>query len=78
GITVFMLRIARLMNTVAGWVLGALFAVGVGAIAAVIPIRGRAFRVLLLLILGLLVLGIALSVLLPLVSLMDSISAGKK
>ena len=77
-VTTVMLSIGRLMNTPGGWFFGVLIAASTGVLVATLPIRGRALRLILVLSLGLIVLSVALAVFMPLVTMMQSISGGKR
>ena len=77
-ITMLVLDVGRFLQTPLGWV-AALFVAGiVSVMIAVLPIRGRWLRLLVLLMLASVIIALALAVLLPIINLMDSISGGGK
>jgi len=77
-ITQLVLDISRFVRTPIGWVVAAVIACIVAVVVAVLPIPRRWLRLLVIFIMALVVITLALAVLLPIVNLMDNISAGKK
>ena len=77
-ITQLTLDISRFLRTPLGWVAAA-FVVGVLALMiAVLPIRGRWLRLLILFVLALITIALAMAVLLPILHLIENISGGGK
>ena len=77
-ITQLVLDISRFLRTPLGWVAAA-FVVGIVALMiAVLPIRGRWLRLLILFVLALIVIALGAAVLLPIVNLIENISGGGK
>ena len=74
-ITRLVLGVGRLMQTPIGWVSGVIVVFGVAGTVALLPLRGRWLRLILLLLLALVIIGLALAVLLPILNLMESISS---
>jgi type II secretory pathway component PulF len=77
-ITQLVLDISRFLQTPLGWVVAAVIACIVGVVVAVLPIPRRWLRLLVIFFMALVVITLALAVLLPMINLMDNISAGKK
>ena len=77
-ITQIVLNISRFLQTPLGWVVATVIACIVGVVVAVLPIPRRWLRLLVIFLLAVVIIMLALAVLLPMINLMDSISAGKK
>ena len=77
-ITQLVLDISRFLQTPLGWVVAAVIACIVAVVVAVLPIPRRWLRLLVIFIMALVVITLALAVFLPMINLMDNISAGKK
>jgi hypothetical protein len=77
-ITQIVLDISRFLQTPLGWVAAAVIACIVGVTVAVLPIPRRWLRLLVILLLAMVVISLALAVFLPMIQLIDNISAGKK
>ena len=75
-ITMLVLDIGRFLHTPLGWVTALLVAGVISVVIAVLPIRGRWLRLLILLVLAGVVIGLALAVMLPIMNLMESLSGG--
>jgi type II secretory pathway component PulF len=77
-VTQIVLDISRFLQTPLGWVAAAVIACIVGVTVAVLPIPRRWLRLLVIFALAMVVIVLALAVLLPMINLIDNISAGKK
>ena len=77
-VTQIVLDISRFLQTPLGWVTAAVIACIVGVVVAVLPIPRRWLRLLVLLVMAMIVITLGLAVLLPMINLIDNISAGKK
>jgi type II secretory pathway component PulF len=77
-ITQIVLDISRFLQTPLGWVAAAVIACIVGVTVAVLPIPRRWLRLLVIFVLAMVVISLALAVFLPMIELIDNISAGKK
>jgi type II secretory pathway component PulF len=72
--TMAMFKISGLLRTTGGWVFGVLIALSLGAFVAVLPIRGKALRLMLTLVMGLIVAAFALAIFMPMMQMVQSIS----
>ena len=77
-VTVIILDTSRFLRTPIGWAFGILIAGVVGVVFAVLPIKGRWLRLLVVTVLALLVIARALALFMPMISLIDSISGSGK
>jgi type II secretory pathway component PulF len=77
-ITQLVLNVSRFLRTPLGWVTAAFVTGIVALMIAVLPIRGRWLRLLILFVMALVIIALALSVLLPIVHLMENITSGGK
>ena len=77
-ITQLVLDVSRFLQTPLGWVAAAVIAGIVGVTVAIVPIPRRWFRLIVIFLMAMMVIVLALAVLLPMVNLIDNISAGKK
>jgi len=77
-ITQLVLDVSRFLRTPLGWVAAAFVTFVVALMIAVLPIRGRWLRLLILFVLALITIGLGLAVLLPIVNLMENITSGGK
>ena len=75
AVTVAVLNISRFLRTPTGWVFGTLVAGVIAVTFAVLPVRGRWLRLIVIVLLAVLVLGLALAVLMPIMNLIESISS---
>ncbi len=75
-ITQLVLDVSRFLRTPLGWVAAAFVTFVVALMIAVLPIRGRWLRLLILVVLALITIALALAVLLPIVNLMENITSG--
>ena len=74
AITVAVLNTSRFLRTPIGWVFGTLVAGVVAVTFAVLPVKGKWLRLIVILLLALLALGLALAVMMPILNLIESIS----
>ena len=77
-VTAIILDASRFLRTPIGWAFGILIAGVVGVVFAVLPIKGRWLRLLVMTILALLVIALALALFMPMISLIESISGSGK